>query len=76
MAESLELMSFRVRIDLSRLTSVDETIMYAQTNIQLFEQFQREGYSSLDLSLIREAYELAVQLLSAFRQDVHCPCQL
>jgi len=33
---------------------------YAQTNIQLFNQLRREGYSSTDLNLIRDAYELAM----------------
>lgn len=40
--------------------------MYAQTNIQLFNQLQREGYSKVELGLIRDAYELARQLYSGF----------
>lgn len=35
---------------------------YAQTNIQLFNQLRREGYSNTDLSLVRDAYELAMEL--------------
>jgi len=37
---------------------------YAQTNIQLFNQLRREGYSNTDLSLVRDAYELAMVLYS------------
>jgi len=37
---------------------------YAQTNIQLFKQLRREGYSNTDLSLVRDAYELAMVLYS------------
>jgi gluconolactonase len=37
---------------------------YAQTNIQLFNQLRREGYSNTDLSFIRDAYELAMVLFS------------
>src|SRR5437867_665839 len=40
--------------------------MYAQTNIQLFNQLQREGYSNAELSLIRDAYELAMHLFTGF----------
>ena len=35
---------------------------YAQTNIQLFNQLQREGYSDAELALVRNAYELTVDL--------------
>ncbi len=38
--------------------------MYAQTNIQLFNQLQLEGYSNAELSLIRDAYELAMHLFT------------
>lgn len=38
--------------------------MYAQTNIQLFNQLQHEGYSKAEVSLIRDAYELAMVLFS------------
>lgn len=38
--------------------------MYAQTNIQLFNQLQHEGYSNAELRLIRDAYELAIQLFT------------
>ena len=37
---------------------------YAQTNIQLFNQLRRQDYSSADLSLVRDAYELAMVLYS------------
>ena len=37
---------------------------YAQTNIQLFNQLRREGYSRADLDLVRDAYELAMVLFS------------
>jgi len=37
---------------------------YAQTNIQLFNQLRREGYSNTDLSLVRDAYELAMGFYS------------
>jgi gluconolactonase len=35
---------------------------YAQTNIQLFNQLRRDGYSQTDIALIRDAYELAMVL--------------
>ena len=38
--------------------------MYAQTNIQLFNQLRRDGYSKTDLDLVRDAYELAMVLFS------------
>jgi len=37
---------------------------YAQTNLQLFNQLRRDGYSKVDLNLIRDAYELAMVLFS------------
>ena len=37
---------------------------YAQTNIQLFNQLPRDGYSKADLDLVRDAYELAMVLFS------------
>jgi gluconolactonase len=38
---------------------------YAQTNIQLFNQLRAEGYSKNDAALVRDAYELAMELYSA-----------
>lgn len=38
--------------------------MYAQTNIQLYNQLVRDGYAPDDLVLIRRAHELAVQLFA------------
>ena len=38
---------------------------YAQTNIQLFNQLRAEGYSQRDMSLVRDAYELAMSLYAA-----------
>lgn len=41
---------------------------FAQTNIQLFNQLRAEGYSSNDLSRIRDAYQLTMHLFTgAFR---------
>lgn len=37
---------------------------YAQTNIQLFNQLRRNGYSGADLNSIRDGYELATQLFT------------
>jgi (p)ppGpp synthase/HD superfamily hydrolase len=37
---------------------------YAQTNIQLFNQLRREGYSNTDLNLVRDGYELAMVLFT------------
>src|SRR5437870_2755825 len=37
---------------------------YAQTNLQLFNQLRRDGYSHTDLSFIRDAYELAMELFT------------
>ena len=36
----------------------------AQTILQLYSQLRRDGYSTVDLSRIRTAYELAIQLYS------------
>ena len=36
--------------------------MYAQTNIQLYNQLERNGYSGWELSCVRNAYELAMHL--------------
>jgi (p)ppGpp synthase/HD superfamily hydrolase len=38
--------------------------MYAQTNIQLFHQLYRDGYSRADRELVRNAYELAMELFA------------
>lgn len=38
---------------------------YAQTNIQLFNQLQRDGYRDAQLRLIADAYGLAAQLFTA-----------
>ena len=48
----------------SLLPDIKEISMHAQTNIQFFEQLHRESYSSADLSLMRDAYELAVRLFT------------
>jgi len=40
--------------------------MYAQTNIQLFNQLRHDGYANIELSLVRDAYELATQLYSGY----------
>src|SRR5215475_1078806 len=37
-------------------------MQYAQTNIQLFNQLRDGGYSQKDIALIRDAYELAMEL--------------
>lgn len=37
---------------------------YAQTNIQLFNQLRREGYSNTDLSCIFKAYQLTMRLFT------------
>ncbi|HEY2988589.1 MAG TPA: SMP-30/gluconolactonase/LRE family protein [Candidatus Binatia bacterium] len=37
---------------------------YAQTNVQLFNQLRSGGYSDADLSLVRDAYELAMALFT------------
>ena len=38
--------------------------MYAQTNLQLFDQLRCNGYSRTDLVLVRDAYKLAMSLFS------------
>jgi len=37
---------------------------YAQTNVQLFNQLRRDGYSNNELSCIRNAYEHAKRLFT------------
>jgi gluconolactonase len=37
---------------------------YAQTNLQLFNQLRTDGYSSPDLDLVYDAYQLAMSLFS------------
>jgi (p)ppGpp synthase/HD superfamily hydrolase len=37
---------------------------YAQTNIQLFNQLRREGYSNEEILLVRNAHELAIHLFT------------
>jgi gluconolactonase len=37
---------------------------YAQTNIQLFNQLRQAGYLQTELSLVRDAYELAMELFT------------
>lgn len=39
--------------------------LYAQTNVQLYEQLVEAGYSVSDLKLVRDGYQLLSQLLSA-----------
>jgi (p)ppGpp synthase/HD superfamily hydrolase len=39
---------------------------YAQTNVQLFSQLRRDGYSKDELGCIRNAYELAMCLFTGF----------
>ena len=38
---------------------------YAQTNVQLFNQLQSEGYSKKDRERVREAYEFAMRLFTS-----------
>jgi (p)ppGpp synthase/HD superfamily hydrolase len=38
---------------------------YAQTNLQLFDQLSRDGYSQAELGCILKAYDLAACLLTA-----------
>ena len=40
--------------------------MYAQTNIQLLDQLRREDYATSELTLVRDAYELARQLYTGY----------
>jgi gluconolactonase len=37
---------------------------YAQTNLQLFNQLRRDGFTNADLELVRDAYQLAMVVLS------------
>jgi (p)ppGpp synthase/HD superfamily hydrolase len=37
---------------------------YAQTNLQLFDELRREGYSDRDVARVRDAYELAARLFA------------
>lgn len=39
--------------------------MYAQTNVQLFDQLKREGYSDTELGCIFDAYELSAHMFTA-----------
>jgi (p)ppGpp synthase/HD superfamily hydrolase len=39
-------------------------VTYAQTNIQLFNQLEREGYSKSDRERVHETYEFAMRLFS------------
>jgi (p)ppGpp synthase/HD superfamily hydrolase len=41
-------------------------VTYAQTNIQLFNQLHRDGYSPTELALICDAYRLAIRLYSGY----------
>jgi Domain of unknown function (DUF6817) len=41
-------------------------VMYAQTNLQLFDQLQKAGYSATELVLICDAYSLAMRLYSGY----------
>jgi len=43
---------------------------YAQTNVQLFDQLQHEGYSNPELTVISNAYDLACQLCTG----LYRPC--
>ena len=49
--------------------------MYAQTNIQLFNQLQRDGYRDAQLRLIADAYFLAAHLFTA-RVEVSGKCYI
>jgi len=39
---------------------------YPQTNLQLFNHMQQEGYSAADMTLIRNAYEVATHLYAGY----------
>jgi hypothetical protein len=41
-------------------------VTYAQTNLQLFNQLQKDGYSATELGLIGDAYALAMRLYSGY----------
>jgi hypothetical protein len=45
---------------------IEDNLVYAQTNIQLFNQLRQDGYANIDLGLIRDAYELAIRLYSGY----------
>jgi (p)ppGpp synthase/HD superfamily hydrolase len=51
---------------MSQINLIESKIMYsyAQTNIQLFNQLQRDGYSNTDLSCILKAYQLTMRLFT------------
>lgn len=38
--------------------------VHAQTNLQLFDELRREGYSDRDVARVRDAYELATRLFT------------
>ncbi len=40
--------------------------MYAQTNVQLFSQLQREGYTAADQRLIHDAYQGAIEVFTGY----------
>jgi len=40
--------------------------MYAQTNIQLFRELRREGYSAAEQCVIRNAYDLATEVFTGY----------
>ncbi|OGQ82748.1 MAG: hypothetical protein A3F90_06780 [Deltaproteobacteria bacterium RIFCSPLOWO2_12_FULL_60_19] len=39
-------------------------VSYAQTNVQLFDQLRREGYSNEEIACVRNAYEVAMRLFT------------
>lgn len=41
-------------------------VTYAQTNLQLFNQLEKDGYSATELGLICDAYALAMRLYSGY----------
>jgi Domain of unknown function (DUF6817) len=41
-------------------------VTYAQTNLQLFTQLEKDGYSATELGLICDAYALAMRLYSCY----------
>src|SRR5262245_36892149 len=41
-------------------------VTYAQTNLQLFTQLEKDGYSATELALICDAYALAMRLYSGY----------
>jgi (p)ppGpp synthase/HD superfamily hydrolase len=40
--------------------------LYAQTNLQLYQQLDREGYSQSDIQAIRKSYDIAIQKFSGY----------